>query len=106
MLVKISPMNVAKMRQHFLSLECEVDVIIGKNGWIWVYKKTDTEVPYNIRQRIVRVANCIKLLDKARKLVSGDTIVEAYNLLSSVPVNGMLREECLLQIKENLLSGI
>jgi exosome complex RNA-binding protein Rrp4 len=81
-------------------------VIIGKNGWIWVYKKTDTEVPYNIRQRIVRVANCIKLLDKARKLVSGDTIVEAYNLLSSVPVNGMLREECLLQIKENLLSGI
>jgi exosome complex component RRP4 len=37
-LVAVPPALVRRLKSHFLSLSCGVDVILGLNGYIWVSK--------------------------------------------------------------------
>ena len=34
--VSVPPVLVKRLKQHFVSLPCGVDVILGNNGYIWV----------------------------------------------------------------------
>ena len=37
-LVTVSPALIRRLKSHFLSLPCGVDLIVGLNGYIWVSK--------------------------------------------------------------------
>lgn len=37
-LVTIPPILVRRLKSHFISLPCDVDLILGLNGYIWVSK--------------------------------------------------------------------
>lgn len=77
MLVVVSSMLVGRMRHHFAQIG-RVDVIFGRNGWIWVYfaSNSEVEVGIEVRQEIVRVASLIKLLGISRKTVSVESVRE------------------------------
>jgi exosome complex component RRP4 len=38
MLVKVPPTLIRRLKSHFFSLACGVDIILGLNGFIWVSK--------------------------------------------------------------------
>jgi exosome complex component RRP4 len=85
MLVIVSPMLVGRMRQHFINV-VGVDIIFGRNGWIWVYmaSNTEIEVPIEPRHQIVRVAAIIKLLGIAKKLICPETIKEVWEYTKEI----------------------
>ena len=37
-LVCVSPILIRRLKSHFVSLPCNVDLILGLNGYIWVSK--------------------------------------------------------------------
>jgi exosome complex RNA-binding protein Rrp4 len=37
-LVTVSPIFIRRLKSHFITLACGVDVILGLNGFIWVMK--------------------------------------------------------------------
>ena len=37
-MIKVSPSLVTRSVTQFLALPCDVDVILGVNGWIWISK--------------------------------------------------------------------
>jgi len=103
MLVRTSPMLVERLKQHFLTLEIGVDLVFGRNGLIWVYYNTseETEVPFHVRVKIIRVANIIKLLDKAQVMVSPESIMQAYENTLHVDLEDLLTSATLALIKES-----
>ncbi|EGC37877.1 hypothetical protein DICPUDRAFT_76545 [Dictyostelium purpureum] len=104
--MKVTPSLIKRSKQHFYSLECGVDVILGLNGYIWI---ADTEqqknqsafiqkhekenfdqaciIPDDIKQiskdsrdRISRVKNSIALLEKGFLLIHSKSIMQVYHL--------------------------
>lgn len=87
MLVVVSPMRIGRMRHHFNQIE-GVDIVFGRNGWIWVYfaNPQEVEVPLEIRASIIRVASIIKLLNIAKKIISVESIKEVWEATKAIPV--------------------
>eukprot|EP01006_Ploeotia_vitrea_P018653 TRINITY_DN5028_c0_g1_i1.p1 TRINITY_DN5028_c0_g1~~TRINITY_DN5028_c0_g1_i1.p1 ORF type:complete len:308 (-),score=16.43 TRINITY_DN5028_c0_g1_i1:281-1204(-) len=103
MLVAVQASLIKKLPQHFVTLEIGVDMILGKNGYIWIsITRTDAEKavaqqiqdkakekdvyappPYQPtsaaqRQILARVANSIKVLDSAFIAIYPTTIMDVY----------------------------
>lgn len=36
--VTVSPMLIRRLKSHFITLPCGVDLILGLNGYIWISK--------------------------------------------------------------------
>jgi exosome complex component RRP4 len=90
---------VKRAKQHFHTLRCDVDVILGNNGYIWVTattaadKKANAELnsseaashstPITLtaadRERICRVRNCIVALGRAFISISVATIMDVHD---------------------------
>lgn len=43
MFVSVPPSLMKRLKQHFVSLPCGVDVILGNNGYIWITESMDEE---------------------------------------------------------------
>ena len=63
-LVTIPPVLVRRLKSHFVTLPCDVDLILGLNGYIWVSKHVkvaeqegeeefDTEAVYSNRNDVI-----------------------------------------------------
>lgn len=86
-LIKCTPQSISSLKTHFLKLSCGVDVILGMNGWLWVYQEgPETEVGLDMRRAIARVVNCVKLLVKANCKVSDSTLNACVRLTSQMRV--------------------
>lgn len=97
-LVVVPSVLVRRLKSHFLTLPCNVDIILGLNGYIWiskhvkaneqegeqgfdaeaVYSNQNDEIDAPTRAAISRVANIINIL-ASRSIPLSDTILlEAY----------------------------
>ncbi|TRM64185.1 hypothetical protein BD626DRAFT_401699 [Schizophyllum amplum] len=114
-LVTVPPILVRRLKSHFITLPCDVDLILGLNGYIWVNKHVaasqqvgeegfDAEAVYSnqndvideiTRASISRVCNIIRVLAAHYVPLTDVLILEAYQLsLTHAPtVSDMLRPE-------------
>jgi exosome complex component RRP4 len=97
--VRVPTHLIKKVKQHSLTLECGVDIIIGNNGYIWIARSrhvdlgaqaeaeeleldaeihANTPTPYDMRLKICRVRNVIVALASISALISPDAIVAMY----------------------------
>jgi len=89
---------IRRTKQHFHSLECGVDIILGTNGYIWisetnpisedmkVEEKDDQFEPpvvkvvsSSTREKISRIRNSILALSKMFMPIFSSTIMDVYN---------------------------
>ncbi len=120
------PGLIKRVKQHFCSLPCGVDAILGNNGYIWLTRTPETKgaieegrgarlvlveegeakkkvhaetvVGSGDREKISRVANCIAALSSQFVVISPDTIMDVYN--ASVERGVETKDICLpLQVK-------
>ena len=101
MLIIVSPTLIGRMRHHFASIN-QIDLIFGRNGWIWVYlsSPTELEVPLESRQKIVRVSQIIKLLNISKKTISVESIQAILDITKEIATEDLLTKETLNTIKE------
>ncbi|EPT00972.1 hypothetical protein FOMPIDRAFT_1023524 [Fomitopsis schrenkii] len=97
-LVTISPALIRRLKSHFLSLPCGVDLILGLNGYIWVSKHVkqteqegeeafDAEAVYSnknddiddaTRLAVSRVSNIIRILAAHFIPLTDTLLLDAY----------------------------
>ncbi|KAH7924155.1 hypothetical protein BV22DRAFT_532174 [Leucogyrophana mollusca] len=96
-LVTVPPILVRRLKSHFISLPCGVDLILGLNGYIWVSKQVgdsdqgeegfDAEAVYSnqnddvdnaTRTAISRVSNIIRVLADHFIPLTDTLLLEAY----------------------------
>ncbi|KAJ7600650.1 exosome complex exonuclease rrp4 [Mycena floridula] len=97
-LVIVSPILVRRLKSHFVTLPCGVDLILGLNGFIWVSKHTETrnregedgfdaEAVYSNQNDVIddstrlavsRVANIIRILAAHFVPLTDLALLEAY----------------------------
>jgi len=96
-LVTIPPILVRRLKSHFISLPCGVDLILGLNGYIWVSKQVknsdqgeegfDAEAVYSnqnddidnaTRIAISRISNIIRVLADHFIPLNDTILLEAY----------------------------
>jgi exosome complex component RRP4 len=97
-LVTVPPNLIRRLKSHFISLPCGVDLILGLNGFIWVSKHVkdseqegeegfDAEAVYSnqnddiddsTRHAIARVSNVIRVLASHFVPLTDTRIAEAY----------------------------
>ncbi|KZT21199.1 exosome complex exonuclease rrp4 [Neolentinus lepideus HHB14362 ss-1] len=97
-LVTIPPILVRRLKSHFITLPCGVDLILGLNGYIWISKHVkendqegeegfDAEAVYSnqnddiddaTRNAISRVANIIRVLAAHFVPLTDTILLEAY----------------------------
>jgi len=97
-LVVVSPALIRRLKSHFISLPCGVDLILGLNGYIWVSKHVqdsdhgeegfDAEAVYSnqnddidpaTRAAIARVSSIIRLLADHFVPLTDTRLLEAYD---------------------------
>ena len=85
MLVIVSSMLVGRMRHHFAQV-VGVDIIFGRNGWIWIYlaHNVEVEVPIEVRKNIIRVSCLIKVLNIAKKIICPESIKELWECTKEI----------------------
>lgn len=104
---------IVRLKSHFISLECGVDVILGINGYVWVqsrslqaatsaddmmtdespqagastasiYSSKNDHIDLDTRQAIDRVTACINVLASQSIVVSDTNISAAYDVSLSL----------------------
>ncbi|KAL0581703.1 Exosome complex component rrp4 [Marasmius crinis-equi] len=97
-LVAVPPILVRRLKSHFISLPCGVDLILGLNGYIWisrhvkeseregeegfdaeaVYSNRNDTIDESTRTAISRVANIISVLASHSVPLNDTVLLEAY----------------------------
>lgn len=97
-LVTVSPILVRRLKSHFLTLPCGVDLILGLNGYIWVskhvkeseqegeegfdaeavYSNQNDEIDASTRTAISRVTNIIRVLASHFLPLTDTLLLQAY----------------------------
>ncbi|PPQ71891.1 hypothetical protein CVT24_006865 [Panaeolus cyanescens] len=97
-LVTVPPILVRRLKSHFLTLPCGVDVILGLNGYIWVskhvkdneqegeegfdaeavYSNVNDDIDESTRMAISRVTNIIRVLASHFIPLTDAIMLEAY----------------------------
>ncbi|KAF8998511.1 hypothetical protein BDQ17DRAFT_1328744 [Cyathus striatus] len=97
-IVAVPPILVRRLKSHFLSLPCGVDLILGLNGYIWVskhvkeseqegeegfdaeavYSNQNDEIDESTRTAISRVTNIIRILSSHFIPLSDTLLLNAY----------------------------
>ncbi|KAF8328407.1 uncharacterized protein EI90DRAFT_2997938 [Cantharellus anzutake] len=123
-LVTIPSTLVRRLKSHFFSLTCGVDIILGMNGYIWVQKHTaanqkegeegfDSEAVYSnvnddidwmTRAAIGRVSNIILVFARYQFPLTDTLLNEAYDWITDneIDVKNILSEE----VAESLMIGL
>ncbi|EKM82008.1 hypothetical protein AGABI1DRAFT_112186, partial [Agaricus bisporus var. burnettii JB137-S8] len=97
-LVAVPPILVRRLKSHFISLPCGVDLILALNGYIWiskhvkqnyqegegfdaegVYSNINDEIDEATRTAISRVTNIVRLLASHFIPLTDTILVEAYD---------------------------
>ncbi|KAJ7359085.1 exosome complex exonuclease rrp4 [Mycena albidolilacea] len=114
-LVTIPPILVRRLKSHFITLPCGVDLILGLNGYIWVSKHVkeseqegeegfDAEAVYSNRNDFIddstriaisRVANIIQVLASHFVPLTDTLLLEAYEwtVENDTDAKGLLSED-------------
>ncbi|KAK8556663.1 hypothetical protein V6N12_003060 [Hibiscus sabdariffa] len=81
-LLIIDPYLVKKSKLHFHHLEqFGIDLILGRNGFVWVGEHVET------RDKLCRIANAVRVLSTLGFSMDADLIVETVELSSSLKID-------------------
>jgi len=105
MLITVSPSLIKRQPQHIINPIPEIRIILGSNGWIWIgsqqklagqgiqtlnYTQVEakhTVVEAELRQKIIRYANCIKTLNTYGMNITMDLINKLYDQVHNGNIN-------------------
>ncbi|XP_031457588.1 exosome complex component RRP4 [Phasianus colchicus] len=119
-LVQVSPSLVKRQKTHFHDLPCGASVILGNNGFIWIYptpEQKDEEaggfttnlepVPLSDREVISRLRNCIVALVTQKLMLFDTSILYCYEASLPHQIKDILKpevmEEIVLETRQKLL---
>jgi len=123
-LVTIPPILVRRLKSHFISLPCDVDLILGLNGYIWVSKHVkesdqegeegfDAEAVYSNKNDVIdsatrlaisRVANIIRVLAANFVPLTDALLLESYEW--AIEQEGDAKDLLLDDVGEALVQAI
>ncbi|XP_042334678.1 exosome complex component RRP4 [Sceloporus undulatus] len=119
-LVQVSPSLVKRQKTHFHDLPCGASIILGNNGFIWIYptpEQKDEEaggfvtnlelVPLADREVISRLRNCIMALVTQKLMLYDTSILYCYEASIPHQIKDLLKpevmEEIVLETRQRLL---
>uniref|UniRef100_A0A7N5KGY1 Exosome component 2 n=1 Tax=Ailuropoda melanoleuca TaxID=9646 RepID=A0A7N5KGY1_AILME len=119
-LVQVSPSLVKRQKTHFHDLPCGASVILGNNGFIWIYptpehKEEDAggftanlePVSLADREVISRLRNCIVSLVTQRMMLYDTSILYCYEASLPHQIKDLLKpeimEEVVMETRQRLL---
>ncbi|XP_021546975.1 exosome complex component RRP4 isoform X1 [Neomonachus schauinslandi] len=119
-LVQVSPSLVKRQKTHFHDLPCGASVILGSNGFIWIYptpehKEEDAggftanlePVALADREVISRLRNCIISLVTQRMMLYDTSILYCYEASLPHQIKDLLKpeimEEVVMETRQRLL---
>uniref|UniRef100_A0A8C5V5H1 Exosome component 2 n=1 Tax=Microcebus murinus TaxID=30608 RepID=A0A8C5V5H1_MICMU len=119
-LVQVSPSLVKRQKTHFHDLPCGASVILGNNGFIWIYptpehKEEDAggftanlePVSLADREVISRLRNCIVSLVTQRMMLYDTSILYCYEASLPHQIKDILKpeimEEIVMETRQRLL---
>ncbi|XP_047381815.1 exosome complex component RRP4 isoform X2 [Sciurus carolinensis] len=119
-LVQVSPSLVKRQKTHFHDLPCGASVILGNNGFIWIYPTPEHKdedaggftanlepVSLADREVISRLRNCVVSLVTQRMMLYDTSILYCYEASLSHQIKDILKpevmEEIVLETRQRLL---
>jgi exosome complex component RRP4 len=121
--LSVSPALIKRAKNHFHSLSCGVDIILGNNGYCWIAptsaakaladaradENRDPSAPVRIeppsrhvRENVARIRNCIVALSKRNLLVHRDAIMRVFEASTHFPVHQLSLPDVIDQITINV----
>lgn len=117
----VPPSLVRRVKTHFCTLPCGVDIVLGHNGYIWITPSlsedeiearaqpdstwTPKPIQKDTRQAIARVKNAISILSHLFLPVFPDTIMYIYNNSLSYSVADLLKPEVIDTVSQGIESA-
>ncbi|XP_048045833.1 exosome complex component RRP4 [Megalobrama amblycephala] len=119
-LVLVSPSLVKRQKTHFHNLPCGASVILGNNGYVWLYptpEQQDEEaggyytsmepVSRNDREVISRLRNCLLALAAHKVLLYDTSVLYCYEASLPQQTKDILKpevmEEIILETRQRLV---
>ncbi|XP_044125131.1 exosome complex component RRP4-like [Bufo gargarizans] len=119
-LVQVSPSLIKRRKTHFHNLPCGASVILGNNGFIWLYptpEQTEEEaggfitnlepLPLSDREVISRLRNCILALSSQMMLLYDTSILYCYEASLPHQIKDLLKlevmEDIVLETRQRLV---
>jgi len=113
-MVEVSPSLVQRRKTHFHNLACGASVILGNNGYIWIYPTVSAEqdvatggyeqslepVSKSDRDVIARLKNCIEAMSECRMLLYDTSILYTYEASSHYSTKDIMKPETMREIVE------
>eukprot|EP01120_Amphizonella_sp_Union-15-10_P003382 TRINITY_DN13801_c0_g1_i1.p1 TRINITY_DN13801_c0_g1~~TRINITY_DN13801_c0_g1_i1.p1 ORF type:complete len:277 (-),score=28.55 TRINITY_DN13801_c0_g1_i1:10-840(-) len=109
--ISVSPALIKRCPSHIQRLTCGVTVFLGNNGYIWITEPTEEDqelmdldeqpkkvIALELRQKIVRVRNCIMALAKKFLAIYPEVIMLVYKASRSYDVKQLLEPLVIDQI--------
>ncbi|CAF1291659.1 unnamed protein product [Rotaria magnacalcarata] len=118
-LVHVRSSLVKRTKNHFHSLPCGASVIRGCNGSIWIcppastssdtnsvdtggYVKNIESVSIDVRKTIVRLSNCIRILNQLGLQIFDTSIMDIYELSSDYEIDDLIQPKIIQTISKHL----
>ncbi|XP_005990687.1 exosome complex component RRP4 isoform X1 [Latimeria chalumnae] len=118
-LVQVSPSLVKRRKTHFHNLPCGASIILGNNGFIWIYPTMEQKegeggfitnlecVPLSDREVISRLRNCIMALSVQKMLLYDTSVLYCYEASLHHQIKDILKpeimEEIIMETRQRLL---
>uniref|UniRef100_A0A8D0H7E6 Exosome complex component RRP4 n=1 Tax=Sphenodon punctatus TaxID=8508 RepID=A0A8D0H7E6_SPHPU len=119
-LVQVSPSLIKRQKTHFHDLPCGASVILGNNGFIWIYPTPEQKeeeaggfvtnlepVSLPDREVISLLRNCIMALVSQKLILYDTSILYCYEASLSHQIKDILKpevmEEIVLETRQRLL---
>nr|XP_020829231.1 exosome complex component RRP4 isoform X2 [Phascolarctos cinereus] len=119
-LVQVSPSLVKRQKTHFHDLPCGASVILGNNGFIWIYPTPEQReeeagsfianlepVPLSDREVISRLRNCIVSLVAQKMMLFDTSLLYCYEASLPHQIKDILKpeimEEIVMETRQRLL---
>ncbi|CAF0745585.1 unnamed protein product [Rotaria sp. Silwood1] len=118
-LVHVRSSLVKRTKNHFHSLPCGASVIRGCNGAIWIcppistssdnnivdtggYVKNIESVSLDVRKTIVRLSNCIKILNQLGLPIYDTSIMDIYDISQHYEIDELIQPKIIQALSKHL----
>jgi len=113
-LVTVSPSLIKRRKTHFHQLPCGASVILGNNGYVWIYPTSSEEseggggfsqnmgmVPRQDREVIARLRGCVLALSAHGVMLWDTTLSYAYEAAAKHHNTDLLRSDVMMEIAKS-----
>lgn len=118
-LVKVSPSLIKRRKSHFHSLPCGSSIILGNNGYVWIYPTVDEEeaktggfyqnlqpVVMTDRETIARLRNCILALAEHQMMLYDTSVLYAFEASTGYDARELLKPKVKNEIFRDTLQRL